>query len=121
MSASWPPRADPAPYSAIADIVAANQDDLPERIIVQKPSIGRIVFAIVDPTRNNGSEIAPAVITRVWEETDEGAWIVNYKILYDGEAAPGYATSARLYNDERAARAASGPLAGVSSYWPPKV
>lgn len=44
-----------------------------------KPSIGRIVHVIADPTKNNGSDVAAAVITRVWTDT-----MINVKVLTDG-------------------------------------
>lgn len=42
------------------------------------PSLGRIVLTKVDPRQNNGSDEAPAIITRVW--SDE---LVNLKVLLD--------------------------------------
>lgn len=45
------------------------------------PSVGRIVRVPMDPTTNNGADEAPAVITRVWNDTT-----VNVRILAD--AAP---------------------------------
>jgi hypothetical protein len=43
-----------------------------------KPSIGRIVHVLVDPKTNNGSDVAPAIITRVW--SDE---CVNLRVIRD--------------------------------------
>ena len=34
-----------------------------------KPTVGRIVHVLVDPKQNNGSDVAAAVITRVWSDT----------------------------------------------------
>ncbi|MER5601526.1 hypothetical protein [Streptomyces sp. NPDC002265] len=48
---------------------------------MQKPSVGRIVHVPMDPATNNGADAAPAVITRVWNDTT-----VNVRILAD--AAP---------------------------------
>lgn len=46
-----------------------------------KPSVGRIVLVPIDPTMNNGSNVAPAIITRVWSETT-----VNLRVLADGDS-----------------------------------
>lgn len=35
----------------------------------QEPTVGRIVHVAMDPKRNNGSDFAPAIITRVWSRT----------------------------------------------------
>jgi len=43
-----------------------------------KPSLGRIVLVPMNPSENNGSDVAPAVITRVWSDT-----MINVKILTD--------------------------------------
>ena len=48
-----------------------------------KPTIGRIVHVLVDPRHNNGSDVAPAVITRVWSDT-----CVNLRVLHDGPSVP---------------------------------
>jgi hypothetical protein len=84
------------------------------------PSVGRIILVLVDPTKNNGSEIAPAIITRVWSETPNG-WCVNYKIFYDGVTIPGYASSAYLVADEQAARENETAMRGTRAFWPPRV
>jgi hypothetical protein len=47
-----------------------------------KPSVGRIVHVFADPRWNNGADVAPAVITRVWEEDDPVT--VNVRVLHDG-------------------------------------
>ncbi|MBT2508808.1 hypothetical protein J7I98_23560 [Streptomyces sp. ISL-98] len=44
-----------------------------------KPSVGRIVLVSMDPAMNNGAGVAPAVITRVWDDTT-----VNVHVLPDG-------------------------------------
>lgn len=68
------------------------------------PTVGRIVLVIVDPASNNGSEIAPAIITRVWSGNDDRA-LVNYRILGDHDPSDDERkTSAGLYANERAAR-----------------
>lgn len=46
-----------------------------------KPSVGRIVHVPADPAENNGADVAPAVITRVWSDT-----CVNVRVLLDSDA-----------------------------------
>jgi hypothetical protein len=45
-----------------------------------KPSVGRIVLVPMDPTTNNGADVAPAVVTRVWSDT-----CINVRVLADSE------------------------------------
>jgi hypothetical protein len=77
---------------------------------VTAPSVGRIVLVRVEPDRNNGSDVAPAIITRVWNDS-----MVNVKVFLDG---PGDAWqgSVTLWDekptDEAIVRAA---------WWPPRV
>lgn len=95
---------------------------------MQKPSIGRIVLATVDPRSNNGSDVAPAVITRVF-----GDDLVNVRVLLDGSDAP-WKTSIRLHEDRETLEAAAekwrADLGAVgndvnlvfhAAYWPPRV
>ncbi|MFF1469126.1 hypothetical protein [Streptomyces mirabilis] len=44
----------------------------------QKPSVGRVVLVGCNPAYNNGSTVAPAIITRVWSDT-----CVNARVLPD--------------------------------------
>ncbi|MFF0140471.1 hypothetical protein ACFYRN_28905 [Streptomyces sp. NPDC005227] len=46
-----------------------------------KPSVGRVVHVPTDPAKNNGADIAPAVITRVWNDD-----CVNVRVLLDSDA-----------------------------------
>lgn len=46
-----------------------------------KPAVGRIVHVLVDPKVNNGSDVAPAIITRVWSDN-----CVNLRVMHDGPA-----------------------------------
>lgn len=78
---------------------------------VPKPSLGRIVLTHVDPSQNNGSTTAPAVITRVW--SDE---MVNLRVFCDAFTMPLSKTSVRLLDEE--------PSAGDArhtAWWPPRV
>jgi len=57
-----------------------------------KPSIGRIVLVPVDAVINNGADVAPAIITRVWS-----GYVVNVHVLLDG-ANTGGKTSVHLFD-----------------------
>ena len=75
-----------------------------------KPSLARFVLAPVDPAVNNGADVAPAVITRVW--SDE---LVNVRVLLDSDEVL-WKTSVTVCADEDTARAK-----GHAVYWPPRV
>lgn len=92
-----------------------------------QPSIGRIVHVSVDPASNNGSDVAAAIITRVWSKE-----LVNIRILSDSAANPEWKTSVALVANQQAAmdivakrRATIEPsestlwrVAGLIAYWP---
>ena len=48
---------------------------------MSKPTLGRIVLVPADPAVNNGADVAPAVITRVWNDE-----VVNVRVLLDSDA-----------------------------------
>lgn len=75
-----------------------------------KPSIGRIVLVPMDPAENNGSDVAPAVITRVWNDV-----MINVKILTDGPADQ-WRTSLSLH-----AERPDEILGTHYAWWPPRV
>lgn len=89
------------------------------------PSIGRFVHLIVNPEWNNGSDVAPAVVTRVWSDT-----CVNLRVLLDSNTVD-WVTSVALYETREAAdadnakRVADGIAAQGSrpfaAFWPPRV
>lgn len=83
---------------------------------MQKPSVGRIVHAVL-PSQVNGTDLAPAVITRVWSEREDGSWTVNLSVLPDATAAVYVMTSARLCEDEETARASG---QAFTAFWPPR-
>jgi hypothetical protein len=91
------------------------------------PSLGRIVHTFVDPKTSNGAEIAPAIITRVWDVgTDDRLPYVNIRAMLDSDTPPWWKTSIRIYPDEQAARDAtqgvSHPAGGIhAAFWPPRV
>lgn len=108
---------------------------------MQEPSLGRIVWVLTDPNYNNGSDVCPAFVTRVFGGTED-AYTVNLRLIRD--AAPSdfeWRTSATLYEDRTAAEAglhdkavqlsgshqgglaaASGSLRASSmfAFWPPR-
>lgn len=73
-----------------ADTMNATQ---PAASSAQQPSIGRVVLVPMDPRNNNGSNISPAIITRVWTET-----MVNVRVIPDG-AFPTEARTSLSYTD----------------------
>lgn len=97
---------------------------------MQKAALGRIVHVLVDPKTNNGSDVAPAMITRVW--SDE---CVNLRVVRDHYAdASEWLTSMSLYDSIEALDAAvaarqaefdatAGGLTAyrVGAFWPPRV
>lgn len=77
------------------------------------PQVGDIVLVIVDPALNNGSDVAPGVLTRI--NSDLGTSVspewarcysVNAKAFLDSASADQWLASAALYGSEAAARAA---------------
>lgn len=80
-----------------------------------KPSIGCIVLVPIQPDSNNGSDVAPAIITRVWDEHPLHGWLVNVRVLCDGEATL-WLTSVSLCDTEEQAREH-----GLAAFWPPRV
>jgi hypothetical protein len=93
---------------------------------MQMPSLGRIVLVTVHPTTNNGADVAPAVITRVFRDD-----LVNVKVLLDGADGAKAMTSVGLYADREAADAARArrdeetphmaEYDFTAAYWPPRV
>ncbi len=101
---------------------------------MNKPAVGRIVHVPVDPKLNNGADIAPAVITRVWSDT-----YVNLRVLHDGPSVPpegrqDWLTSWSVHEsrealeEHRAQRQAELDAAGTGqtvtmygAFWPPRV
>lgn len=74
------------------------------------PTVGRIVLVPMDPATNNGADIAPAVIVRVWNER-----CVNVRVLADSPESE-WRTSLLQVED----LADSG--AGLHFWmWPPRV
>ncbi len=78
-----------------------------------KPSKGRVVFVLVAPETNNGDDYAPAMITRVWNDT-----CVNVRVLCDSMNTPWMTSVKLLATREEAERE---PGASARAYWPPRV
>lgn len=86
---------------------------------MQKPSLGRVVLAVGGKAVANGTDTAPATITRVWSEKD-GVHLVNATVQPDC-AEQRFASSAYLYETEEAARATLSHPEMTALYWPPRV
>lgn len=82
---------------------------------MQTPSIGRIVIVPAEGSANNGAAEAPAIITRVWSETERG-WTINVRVLLDSDFLE-WRTSVTLCETEEQARATGQHCA----WWPPRV
>ena len=80
-----------------------------------QPTIGRVVIAQTNANFNNGANVAPAVITRVWGERPEGGWTINVKVLRDALSEE-WKTSVVLFDTEEQAREYG--LGGC--FWPPR-
>lgn len=52
-----------------------------KEINMTKPSLGRVVLVPADPAVNNGAHVAPAIITRVWNDE-----VINVRVLLDSDA-----------------------------------
>lgn len=84
---------------------------------MQTPSIGRVVIAqAMNLSANNGADVAPATITRVWGERPGGGWTINVKVQLDGPADD-WRTSLVLFDTEDEAREYG--LGGC--WWPPRL
>lgn len=99
----------------------------------QTASIGRIVHVLVDPAQNNGSDVAPAIVTREWGApwtmaplNDVERQTVNVRVLCDG-AETLWLTSIVLFDerptDEQLAALSDQNPKGYRAvaFWPPRV
>lgn len=85
---------------------------------MQKATVGRVVHVVVDPKTNNGSDIAPALIVRVWGEPYEiedgrgPRQTVNLRVLLDEKDTP-WLTSWSLYQQRLTSDTGH-------AFWPPR-
>lgn len=83
-----------------------------------KPTIARTVIAVGGVAASNGNDLAPATITRVWSQREDGSWLVNLVVFPDASNQPRAATSVYLYPDEDAARAGTKHESTTAAFWP---
>ncbi len=81
-------------------------------MIMQKPSLGQVVHTYVSPTENNGSDVAPATIVRVWSDT-----MVNLSVTLDVSYGPLHKTSVTLLDEQPDPSLSN----GNTCWWPPRV
>lgn len=74
----------------------------------QKPSLGGIVFTFLAPEENNGADVAPAIITRVWSDD-----MVNITVFPDAGYGPIRKTSVKLVESQPGEP-------GPACWWPPR-
>jgi len=77
-----------------------------------KPSLGCVVITGVSAPENNGSDVAPATVVRVWSDD-----LVNLKVHLDNHTDK-WKTSVKLFDTEEEAREYG--IAGAC-FWPPRV
>lgn len=70
----------------------------------QKVALGRIVHVFVDPRSNNGSDVCPAIITRVWQDGETNPFgSVNWRLILDhasnDAATQEWRTSTMVFDD----------------------
>ena len=81
--------------------------------MAQAPSLGRIVLVAVDPAMNNGADVAPAIITRVWTGTS-----INVRVLLDSDVVPPWRTS---LTHAETLDGLDAPIRHSRWTWPPRV
>ena len=86
-----------------------------------EPSVGRMVTAVGAAALSNGAVDAPAVITRVWSQREDGAWLVNATVFPDATTLIRVVTSVYLFDDADAAVSACDNDATTALHWPERV
>jgi hypothetical protein len=85
-------------------------------------SLGRIVLVRVDPHTNSGSDVAPAVINRVWgghtRPSGAAAETVDVSVFLNSPTGPQQKTSVCLFADADTALADA--IVGTVAWWPPR-
>lgn len=82
------------------------------------PALCRQVLMFVEPALNNGADVAPATIVRVWS-----SGVVNLKVHLDSANADLWKTSVPLFETREAAEASAANAGGdrpYAAYWPPR-
>ena len=99
---------------------------------MQPPSVSRLVHVLIDPTKNNGSDVAPAMVVREWGkpyEHEDGLGerqTVNVRVLCDSQNTL-WLTSIQLFDErpdkETLAQARPHHPTGheAVAFWPPRV
>lgn len=85
---------------------------------MKAPTVGRSVIALGGVAVSNGTDIAPAVVTRVWGEHPAGRHIINLRVFPDATSAVPCMTSVSLFDTEEQAREFVGDTSAVAAYWP---
>jgi hypothetical protein len=93
---------------------------------MQTASVGRIVHVTVDPAKNNGADVAPGVIVRVWgapytpahDEFGERQTI-NVRVLLDQQETP-WLTSIPLFQERPTTAIAPDGSPARVAFWPPR-
>ena len=83
---------------------------------MQKPSVGRIVHVIGPDAETNGSAFAPAIITRVWNET-----MVNLTMFPDDRQPVVKTSVVFCHGTEDDARKYRTNEYALVAFWPPRV
>lgn len=119
-----PPEVDVTP-SVVTDAPTFEESARqPAEVDRPGPSLGRFLHVLVAPSINNGSDVAPAVVTRIYPRTPGQPPLVNLRVFLDADSAQGaeWATSRYVHQSEVAARAAADgeSWVGISShaFWP---
>jgi hypothetical protein len=91
---------------------------------IQRATIGRIVLVAGAGAQNNGATRAPAIVTRVWGEPNEGGKQMVNLTLFPDAAPPMPQGSVWLYASEQAAMDAVSGVTSIdlfAAYWPERV
>jgi hypothetical protein len=110
---AWAAAAD-AVVQAVTTSTPTSDRSAPARLAASRPSMGRIVLVSIDPSLNNGADVAPAVICRIWSDTT-----INVRVLGDGPAIE-WRTSL-TYSPELGAPDLAAANAMGRWTWPPRV
>lgn len=98
---------------------------------MQIPSVGRIVHVLVDPTTNNGSEVAAAIVTATYgvnsDADGETRHTISVRVVTDTFSDLPSLTSIYLYNERPGAEKLArlyprNPTGrGGIAFWPARV